>query len=377
MEQVGNVSRLPFVFRHVAVMPDVHLGMGSTIGCVIPTLGAVMPAAVGVDIGCGMMTRKLDLTRADITHRLPDIRAAIERAVPMGRTDDGRAGDRGAWTNPPEGVQSAWSSIVRGYEGILRDHPGAIHRRPLEQLATLGTGNHFIEVCVDPDDGVWLLLHSGSRGPGNRIGSYFTKLAQELCKRWFVSLPHPDLAYLPAGTSEYNTYVEAVMWAQEYAMTNRELMADAALRAVESVVGRPVAVSNEIKCHHNFVAEERHFGQTVLLTRKGAVRAREGDWGIIPGSMGAATYIVRGLGNRESFESCSHGAGRVMSRTAAKRQFSVADQIRQTEGVECRKDAEVIDEIPAAYKDIEAVMAAQADLVEPVTRLKQLVCCKG
>lgn len=378
LEQIRRVARLPFIHKWVAVMPDVHVGAGSTIGCVIPTKGAIMPAAVGVDIGCGMAALRFDLGRRDLGD-LAALRAAIEVRVPHGRTDNGQAKDAGAWRyrEAPAPVTAAWSVMAERYAWITDYHPGVTHARGLEQLGTLGTGNHFIEVCVDTEGHVWILLHSGSRGPGNKIGSYFTSLAKKLCAQWYTPLPDPDLAFLPEGTKEFSDYLVAVEWAQNYALTNRRLMLDAVHFALTETLGA-VPISNlEVNCHHNYVARENHYGANVLLTRKGAVRARVGDLGIIPGSMGAQSYIVEGLGNPESFQSCSHGAGRAMSRTQAKRTFTLADHAAATVGVECRKDADVLDETPAAYKDIEAVMAAQADLVRPIHTLKQIICVKG
>lgn len=376
-QQLGNVAGLPFVFRHVAVMPDVHWGLGATVGSVIATKGAVIPAAVGVDIGCGMMAVRTSLRAEQLPDDLHPLRCAIEAAVPHGRTDNGGPGDRGAWAEPPKAARVAWAELQPGFERICEAQPKVASARALEHLGTLGTGNHFIELCLDEAGAVWVMLHSGSRGIGNRIGSLFIELAKRDMERFFIRLPDADLAYFPEGTEHYIQYVRAVSWAQGYAQVNRRLMMDAVLLAL----GRffPDIGVNElaVNCHHNYVDTEKHFGETVLVTRKGAVRAREGDLGIIPGSMGAKSFIVRGKGNPESFCSCSHGAGRVMSRNAAKWRFTLADHVKATEGVACRKDAEVLDETPGAYKDIDAVMAAQRDLVEIVHTLKQVVCVKG
>jgi tRNA-splicing ligase RtcB len=376
-KQLRNVARLPFIHKWVAAMPDVHWGIGATVGSVIPTVGAVIPAAVGVDIGCGMMAAQTTLTASDLPESLREVRAAIERAVPHGRTPRGR--DRGSWEHPPAPAQAAWAQLKAGFEAIVAKHPAVRQSNTLVHLGTLGTGNHFIETCLDERDRVWFMLHSGSRGVGNRIGSYFIELAKTDMRRWFVNLPDEDLAYFPEGTEHFGEYVEAVEWAQTFALTNRRLMMDAVLRALASVPGiRPFTTAAEaVNCHHNYVAREHHYGANVLVTRKGAVRARDGDLGIIPGSMGARSYIVRGKGNTESFTSCSHGAGRAMSRAEAKRRFSLEDHAEATRGVECRKDADVIDETPGAYKPIDAVMAAQADLVEVVHTLRQVVCVKG
>jgi tRNA-splicing ligase RtcB (3'-phosphate/5'-hydroxy nucleic acid ligase) len=376
-KQLRNVARLPFIHKWVAAMPDVHWGIGATVGSVISTVGAVIPAAVGVDIGCGMMAAQTTLTASDLPESLREVRTAIERAVPHGRAPRGR--DHGAWEHPPAPAQAAWAQLKPGFEAIVAGHPAVRQANTLVHLGTLGTGNHFIETCLDEGERVWFMLHSGSRGVGNRIGSYFIELAKKDMRRWFVNLPDEDLAYFPEGTEHFSEYVEAVEWAQTFAMTNRRLMMDAVLRAVASVPGIPpfTTAAEAVNCHHNYVAREHHYGANVLVTRKGAVRAREGDLGIIPGSMGARSYIVRGKGNPESFTSCSHGAGRAMSRAEARRRFSLEDHAEATRGVECRKDADVIDETPGAYKPIDAVMAAQADLVEVVHTLRQVVCVKG
>jgi tRNA-splicing ligase RtcB len=375
--QLRNVAQLPFIHKWVAVMPDVHWGIGATIGSVIPTVGAVIPAAVGVDIGCGMMALQTTLRASDLPDSLREVRAAIERAVPHGRAPRGR--DHGAWEHAPAEAQAAWAALKPGFEAIVAKHPAVRQSNHLVHLGTLGTGNHFIETCLDEADQVWFMLHSGSRGVGNRMGSYFIELAKKDMRKWFVNLPDENLAYFPEGTEHFREYVEAVEWAQTFAMTNRRLMMDAVVRAVASVRGIPpfTARVEAVNCHHNYVAREHHYGVDVLVTRKGAVRAREGDLGIIPGSMGTRSYIVRGRGNPESFTSCSHGAGRAMSRAEAKRRFSLEDHAEATAGVECRKDADVIDETPGAYKSIDAVMEAQKDLVEIVHTLRQVVCVKG
>jgi tRNA-splicing ligase RtcB (3'-phosphate/5'-hydroxy nucleic acid ligase) len=378
-KQLMNVAQLPFVFRWVAAMPDVHWGIGATVGSVIPTKGAIIPAAVGVDIGCGMMAVQTDLNARDLPENLKGIRAAIEKAVPHGRTMHGGRGDRGAWGTVPTRNMEAWGTLKPRYDAILAKHSKLDRGNHANHLGTLGTGNHFIEVCLDEAETVWFMLHSGSRGVGNRMGSYFIEIARKDMERMFIHLPDRDLAYFPEGTEHFDDYVEAVEWAQDFARWNRHLMMEQIVAAVRSCgeVRLFVAEVNAINCHHNYVARESHYGENILVTRKGAVRAREGDMGIIPGSMGARSYIVRGKGNPESFQSCSHGAGRAMSRMEAKRRFSLADHARMTEGVECRKDADVIDETPGAYKPIEDVMAAQADLVEIVHTLRQVVCVKG
>jgi tRNA-splicing ligase RtcB len=343
-KQLANAARLPIVFKHVAVMPDVHLGIGATVGSVIPTFKAIIPAAVGVDIGCGMMACKTTLRAEDLPDNLGPLRAAIEKAVPHGMTPFKQRGrDKGSWENPPNLVAQAWSTLGDEFDAICEQYPRLKNTNNHKHLGTLGTGNHFIEVCLDEGGAVWFMLHSGSRGVGNAIGTTFIELAKKDAERNNCHLPDENLA-----TTEHQ------------------------------VISKPFEAHVEaVNCRHNYVQKETHFGEEVFVTRKGAVSAKKGELGIIPGSMGARSYIVRGLGNPESFESCSHGAGRVMSRTKAKKMFTVADQIKATEGVECRKDEAVIDEIPMAYKDIDAVMEAQKDLVEVVYTLKQVLCVKG
>lgn len=378
-KQLVNVSRMPFVHRHIAVMPDVHWGIGATVGSVIPTIGAVIPAAVGVDIGCGMVAVKTTLSANSLPDSLVSLRHAIERAVPHGRTDNGGPGDRGAWGDVPEDVVIQWVKIRGQFERITTKHPKIAKSNTARHLGTLGTGNHFIEICLDESDGVWIMLHSGSRGVGGRIGSYFIELAKSDMRQHFVNLPDVDLAYLPEGTEHFADYIHAVEWAQSFARANRRLMLANVVHAMLASGCVPVfqVVEQAINCHHNYVSREHHFGADVILTRKGAVSARDGELGIIPGSMGTRSYIVRGKGNRDSFHSCSHGAGRKMSRTQAKKQFTLDDHAIATAGVECRKDADVIDETPGAYKDIDSVMAAQTELVDVVHTLKQIVCVKG
>lgn len=379
--QLMNTARLPFIYKHIAVMPDVHLGKGSTIGSVIPTLGAIIPAAVGVDIGCGMMAAKTTLSANDLPDNLGPLRAAIEKAVPHGmspKTRSFRGRDVGSWETPPSTAETAWAGLKDEFDAICVKTPRLKKSNNYKHLGTLGSGNHFIEVCLDEVGFVWFMLHSGSRGVGNAIGTHFIEQAKEDMRTHFINLPDKDLAYLPEGTQHYNDYVQAVSWAQKFARMNREVMMQNLIAAVRTVITKPFETHVEaINCHHNYVQKEHHFGKDVLVTRKGAVSAKAGELGIIPGSMGAKSFIVRGKGNPDSFDSCSHGAGRTMSRTEAKRRFSLADQIQATEGVECRKDENVIDEIPMAYKDIDAVMTAQNALVEVVHTLKQVVCVKG
>lgn len=378
-QQLLNVAQLPFIHRWVAAMPDVHWGIGATVGSVIPTVGAIIPAAVGVDIGCGMMAVRTTLRAADLPDDLRGVRRAIERAVPHGRTDNGGRNDRGAWGHLPPAVAERWPALHPGYARLVGKHPRLGSGNDVNHLGTLGTGNHFIEVCLDEADAVWFMLHSGSRGVGNRIGTYFIRLARSDMQRHLANLPDRDLAYLEEGSAHFTDYVEAVEWAQRFASENRSLMMQAIVRDVAAVPGMPPfhTAAQAVNCHHNYVAREHHYGSDVFVTRKGAVRARVGDLGIIPGSMGARSYIVRGKGNPESFHSCSHGAGRAMSRTEARKRFTLAQHAAATAGVECRKDAAVLDETPGAYKSIDAVMRAQEDLVEVVHTLRQVVCVKG
>ncbi len=377
--QLLNAASLPFIHRWIAAMPDVHFGKGATVGSVIPTVAAIIPAAVGVDIGCGMMAVQTSLTADDLPGNLTALRSAIEAAVPHGRTRGGRSGDAGAWSRIPGSVAAAWKPLETRLERIFQKHPRLRKSNHVVHLGTLGGGNHFIEVCLDEASRVWVMLHSGSRGIGNRIGTTFIELARREMEVQGIGLPDRDLAYLQEGSASFDDYLEAVEWAQDYALVNRQLMMRRCLQALKKTKGVPgfQAEVQVVSCHHNYVAREVHYGQEVYLTRKGAVRAREGDLGIIPGSMGARSYIVRGKGNPESFCSCSHGAGRAMSRGEAKRRFTLAMHREATEGIECRKDAEVIDETPGAYKDIDAVMAAQSDLVEVVHTLRQVLCVKG
>jgi len=374
--QLTNAARLPVVFRHIAAMPDVHFGIGATVGSVIPTLKAIIPAAVGVDIGCGMMAAKTTLTAEDLPDNLAPLRAAIERAVPHGRAPGAR--DPGAWCKTPARVDSAWAELEPEFRAICRDHPKLEKTNHHQHLGTLGSGNHFVEVCLDESGAVWFMLHSGSRGVGNAIGTMFIELARQDALRNNAHLPDRDLAYFEEGARHFGDYVRAVGWAQRFAAANREVMMKQVIEAAKTVLAKPFRSHLEaVNCHHNYVQKERHFGEDIYVTRKGAVSARTGELGIIPGSMGACSYIVRGRGHPESFASCSHGAGRRMSRGEARRSFTLEDHRAATEGVECRKDAGVIDETPGAYKDIDAVMAAQSDLVDVVHTLKQVVCVKG
>ncbi len=377
-EQLLRAAQLPIIFKHLAVMPDVHVGKGSTIGSVIPTHSAIIPAAVGVDIGCGMIACKTSLMASDLPDNLAPLRSAIEAAVPHGRSKNHTGRDVGAWNTPPEIADQYWAKLQPTFAKICEKHPHLVKTNNRGHLGTLGTGNHFIEVCLDEHQHVWVMLHSGSRGVGNAIGMHFISLAQKDMQQHLANLPDVNLAYLKEGTQHFDDYVEAVNWAQEFAKYNREVMMHNTILAMRKIIQKPFTADMEaVNCHHNYVQKELHFGEQVFVTRKGAVSAQKGQLGIIPGSMGAKSFIVRGLGNEESFCSCSHGAGRIMSRTKAKKTFNLDDQIAATQGVECRKDDDVIDEIPMAYKDIDAVMAAQQDLVEVMYTLKQVVCVKG
>lgn len=377
LQQLLNVAQLPIVHGHVAAMPDVHAGIGATVGSVIPTKQAIIPAAVGVDIGCGMNAVRLTLSADDLPDSLTRIRSAIEAAVPVGfehhEYDKVRGSAHARMARP---LSDRLDVIVGKHRGVMKMQK-QFERTWIAQLGTLGGGNHFIEVCLDEARRVWVMLHSGSRGIGNVLGRYFIAAARKDMERHQTRLPDRDLAYFSEGSALFDDYVEAVEWAQDYAMTNRREMMRLVLEAIRPHLP-PFATDGEaINCHHNYVARERHFGEHLFVTRKGAISARDGELGIIPGSMGAKSYVVRGKGNPDSFCSCSHGAGRRMSRTEAKRRFNRFDLAAQTEGIECRKDGGVIDEIPAAYKDIDAVMANQSDLVEVVHTLRQVVCVKG
>ena len=386
-EQLERVARMPFIAASIAVMPDVHAGKGSTVGSVIATSGAIMPATVGVDIGCGMLAQRIRIDLSRLASDKETIRTAIEAAVPHGRSDDGGSDDCGAWRDPPGLVRACWDQLKGKYEDFLvKKYPRLDRGASIAQLGTLGTGNHFIEICLDEEDMGWIVIHSGSRGPGNRIGTDFTRLAREQARRWFIELSDPDLAYFPEGTELFDDYLEAVRWAQKFALLNREIMVSRVLGELISTglsPGLPVdydpmsSESLNVDCRHNYVEMENHHGRNMLVTRKGAVRARKGDWGIIPGSMGARSFIVKGLGSPDSLQSCSHGAGRSMSRTEARKRFTVADHAAATQGIACAKDDSVLDETPGSYKDIDAVMHAQRDLVEIVHTLHQVVCVKG
>ncbi|RXR06083.1 RtcB family protein [Pseudoxanthomonas composti] len=373
--QLRNIAAMPFVGPWVAVMPDVHLGKGATVGSVIPTRGAIIPAAVGVDIGCGMAAVRTTLRAEDLPDSLAQLRNSIERSVPVG---NGRGGEH---HKLPDSIHTrvAQSGLVARLEAIKARHRKIRTDKLDGQLGTLGGGNHFIELCLDEAGAVWVMLHSGSRGTGNLIGTYFIERAREQLAHRVLGyhVPDKDLAFFMEGEPLFEDYVEAVSWAQDYARENREAMMARVLAELRHRLPKFQLDRMAVNCHHNYVQKETHAGQELLVTRKGAVSARAGELGIIPGSMGTRSYIVRGLGNGESFHSCSHGAGRVMSRTQARASITLAEHRQATAHVECRKDAAVIDESPAAYKDIDAVMAAQTDLVEVVHTLRQVLCIKG
>lgn len=371
LQQLKNLASLPFIAPNgVAAMPDVHAGKGSTIGSVIATRKAIIPACVGVDLGCGMNAVRTSLKASDLPDSLLSIRNQIERDVPTGFGQH----------KPGNIPHHMTADQIRGLGKIgtaLGNTPHLVAKSAL-QLGTLGSGNHFIELCLDENQDVWVMLHSGSRGIGNMIGSFYIEKAKKEMEKFFIHLPDKDLAYLPEGSEYFNDYMDAVHWAQDYALENRRAMMTAVIAALKRHVPVEFTLTEEaVNCHHNYVALENHFGSNVWVTRKGAIRAREGDLGVIPGSMGQRSYIVRGKGNKESYCSCSHGAGRKMSRSKARKLFSVSDLIDQTQGVECRKDEAILDEIPGSYKSIDEVMANQADLVEVVHTLRAVLCVKG
>ena len=368
--QLQRAASLPFIHKWVAAMPDVHVGIGATVGSVIPTKGAIIPAAVGVDIGCGMIAQKTSLRATDLPDSLSKIRSSIERAVPVGRSEH---------KSIPKLAEGRWATLEPGFRKLLDRNGRLKGTKNIQQLGTLGGGNHFIEICLDEADDVWIMLHSGSRGVGNLIGRHYIEIAKREMERHSIHLPDRDLSYFEEGSRYFNEYVDAVGWAQDYARLNRQIMMELVIRTLRESKELPPFTLEEkaVNCHHNYVERELHYGENVFVTRKGAVRAGLGELGIIPGSMGAKSFIVRGKGNPESFCSCSHGAGRKMSRTQAKASITLAQHREATAGIECRKDEQVIDESPAAYKDIDTVMQAQTDLVEVVHTLKQVVCVKG
>ena len=382
IQQAILCAQMPFIYKWLALMPDVHAGMGSTVGSVIPTVGAIMPSTVGVDLSCGMQALHIQgLTKLELAGREDYLLHCLGNSIPHGRTDNGGSNDTGRWQYTPEEVNEQWHEhLDTEYWTLVEKYPKLDrgNRVTFEHLGTLGTGNHFVEIAEDENGEVWILVHSGSRGIGARIGNDFMRLSKDMCTKWFIDLPHKDLAYFPQGTQEFDDYLEGLRLAQTFAKISRSIMVDNALKAIQWVLGEAF-ISNGFRfdCAHNYVATEHHFGKNVLVTRKGAVRAREGDWCIIPGSMGAKSYIAVGKGNKDSFMSCSHGAGRAMSRTAAKNKFSIDDHIKATEGVTCLKTESIIDETPGAYKDVQSVINAQSDLIDIKHVLKGFVCLKG
>lgn len=380
VKQLHNISQLPILAGHIAVMPDVHMGKGATVGSVIPTLTAVIPSAVGVDIGCGMVAVRTGLMASDLPESLARMRAAIERAVPVGfayHQDLLSIGHEGVAASV---LQTRYDGLMAGFHGLSL-FTGIGHfdaKRMTQQVGTLGGGNHFIELCLDESQRVWVMLHSGSRNVGKTVGEAAMEAAKHHVKDIGVELVDKDLAWLDDGTKAFDEYTTALSWAQDYARLNRDVMLHLVIQAIEREMGRKLNITDEaVNCHHNYLSKEEFGGRSVWVTRKGAVSARKGQMGIIPGSMGAKSFIVCGKGHEAAYCSCSHGAGRKMSRSAAKRLFTDLDLAAQTAGVECRKDIDVVDEIPAAYKDIDEVMAAQSDLVEIKHTLKQVLCVKG
>ena len=378
LDQIMNISQLPILAGHMSVMPDVHMGKGATVGSVIPTRSAIIPAAVGVDIGCGMIAAMTNLTANDLPTSLFALRNAIERDVPVGFNEHAKG---------IPSVSGPYADILRknlrktmnDFDTLsMKQNLGrADEKKIARQIGTLGGGNHFIEICLDTQDRVWIMLHSGSRGIGNQIGTVAIELAKEQAAKRAWGLADKDLAWLDEGTPEFESYIEAMHWAQDYAKFNRDTMMNLVVAAMDRKIPHMKILGEVVNCHHNFTSLEEHFGTKMWITRKGAVSAKQGQMGIIPGSMGAKSFIVQGKGNADSYCSCSHGAGRKMSRNQAKKLFDIAAMEAQTQGIECRKDSGVIDEIPGAYKDIDQVMAAQTDLVDIVHTLKQVLCVKG
>lgn len=378
MQQVMNMAQMPFIHKHIAIMPDVHYGIGAAVGSVIPTKSAIIPAAVGVDIGCGMIAYRTSLAANDLPENLSGLREIIEARIPVGfnqYTEDNR---------PFSHIFNRYTEYLPSWKlhRLFETYPQIKQKKInyLLQLGTLGGGNHFIEICLDKLENVWFMIHSGSRGIGNRLGTFFIEKAKKEMEKYYIGeyLPDQDLSYLVEHTELFDDYIDAMNFAQHYAMKNREIMMETLIEAVKSYLARDfLSDLRAINCHHNYTQKERHFGSNVWITRKGAVDASEGTFGIIPGSMGERSFIVRGLGNKESFNSCSHGAGRIMSRTEAKKIISLDQHVIDTKGVECRKDKDILDESPKAYKNIDDVMRSQEDLVEIVYELKQILCVKG
>ena len=375
MQQIVKIASMPFIYKHVAIMPDCHVGMGATVGSCIPTDGAIIPAAVGVDIGCGMVAVRTPLSRDDLPARLSGIREGIERRIPLSAGKYNRSVSSTAKARVATLEKKAGERL-----GLYRKLSGRADWRL--QLGSLGSGNHFIEITLDESEGVWAFLHSGSRGIGNKIAMQHIRTAQRLMKRESIRLPDRDLAYLSEGTEEFDEYIRDLRWAQDFALLNREEMMDRVMTELSYTVygegGREGELELErIQCHHNFTQKERHYGKDVLVSRKGAIQAKEGQMGLIPGSMGTASYVVRGLGSVDAFETAPHGAGRRFSRTQARKRFTMDDFDRDMQGIEVRRSKEFIDELPGAYKDIDTVMEQSRDLVEIVHTFSQIVNVKG
>ena len=369
LEQIASLSKMPFIFKHVAVMPDCHFGLGTTVGSCIPTMGAIIPAAVGVDIGCGMIAAKTGLNRADLPDDLSDIRKAVEHQIPLSA---GRYNASVKKTAKPRVERLEASAAALG----RLEFYNKTSRNWRKQLGSLGSGNHFIEVVLDEEDGVWAFLHSGSRGVGNRIASHHIKVAKGLMERDGVELPNDDLAYLEQDTPEFDDYMADLEWAQEFALLNREEMMERIIKLMKYRCG-DFEVVERIQCHHNFTQREKHFGEDILVSRKGAIEAREGQLGLIPGSMGTRSYVVRGKGNALSFNTAPHGAGRSMSRRKARESFTMEDFDRLMTGIEVNRSEAFLDELPGAYKDIDMVMEQSQDLVETLHTFRQVVNVKG
>ncbi len=365
LEQSIKASKMPFIYPHFALMPDAHLGIGATVGSVIPTQGAIIPAAVGVDIGCGMIAVKTQFKRSDITKPLGELRHSIERSIPL---------SAGHYNN--ELTETAKKRVDYLNEKAKKDYKQFVGNWELH-LGTLGSGNHFIEITVDEEDSVWLFLHSGSRGIGNKIAQHHIQVARDLCKKWFIPLEDPDLAYLIEGSTEFWDYIKDLNWAQEFALLNREEMMDRVIKDFQFFMGQDIRELERINCHHNFTKKEHHFGKDLWISRKGAISAEVGTKGLIPGSMGTASYVIEGKGNVMAFNSSPHGAGRVYSRSAARKTFKMTDLVKAMVGIEYNEKEAFLDEIPQAYKDIDVIMKDAEDLVEIKHTLHQIVNVKG
>lgn len=379
LDQMKEVAKLSFVHKHIALMSDAHAGIGCCIGSVIATKQAIIPSTVSVDIGCGVIAVKTSLTSKDLPENLKPLRLEIEKAVPHGRSPGGKR-DVGSWENPPNEVLSTWrNQLEPDFKKICEKYPNLEKQNHVKHLGSLGSGNHYISINLDESDNIWLMLHSGSRGIGGAIGRTFIELAKRDMETWHIHLPNKDLAYLPVGTKHFDDYWECLIWAQQYAKLNRKIMLETVLDVFQKHKGIPQFITDKlvIDNHHNYCARENFNGENLFITRKGAIRAREGDLGIIPGVMGGKSFIVRGKGNQESWCSASHGAGRLFSRTKAKQLFTLDDHIRNMKGVECRLDEDVIDETTGCYKDIDQVIKSQEDLVDTVHSLQEILSVKG